>query len=1202
MESYTFIRIVGKGSYGEVNLVKHKTEAKQYVVKKLNLRTSSKRERRAAEQEAQLLSQLRHPNIVTYRESWEGEDCHLYIVMGFCEGGDLYHMLRQQKGELLPERQVVEWFVQIAMALQYLHEKHILHRDLKTQNIFLTKTNIIKVGDLGIARVLENQNDMASTLIGTPYYMSPELFSNKPYNYKSDVWALGCCVYEMATLKHAFNAKDMNSLVYRIVGGKLPQMPSKYNPQLGELIKSMLSKRPEERPDVKHILRQPYIKRQISIFLEATKEKTAKSKKKAPTSRPGSAAAPVLSANSKPERPPQPLLDPNKAEKMKEENQFRQHTPSSSTAAEPPTSPQRLAPKPRPTDDLNSTGASLATISNVDIDIPPAKERKHSRTRLLSPPGQRQSDVHANQTEETKPEKQDPVPFESHQRKQVVSVASSAGEEKRPLNGPVLEDSHPQHELRAAKDGILPSVEGQTNTADMEDRDDTIRLLQDAGSLIPTPEVKQSLDSTEKLLEPLFLLSYKSPQARTPSPSSSAGQRNKGRGQENRGDQANFKEVPPRPLPSPPRDAAMANVRKRSQGERAQKSKATASSCTSSSGDSAITVPKERPLSARERRRLKQSQEDFSYPVLPALRRASCGVTAERGQSHSQTVAVSRSASDLAIKTNTQYGGSSRRQSDEEDCGSSTSSTDRSEGDCKEGKSESGEMQDLVQLMTQTLRMDCRDAVCEPDGPGSTASPEFRLNRRYRDTLLLHGKAKDEQEEFHFNEFPSDSPSGPAKIRRAIEYLRTDVVKGLGVKLLDRVLDIMEEDDETARELRLREHMGEDKYQAYAVMVRQLKFFEEVAFRDLSVQCDAAEAPPPPPSSTRHSREQHEQRDASFPWRHHLHSDRKKMPPKRRADTSTALSGKKIKEEAETTESTLCSNKEALKAAATHNGKSAAHEQCHLSPESEFTNYEDEEEMTYYHEPRTDTLSLLMKIEKLQAELKYERHCRMMAEKELKECKEMNNLMAQMRESIFELRSVLDHTREEAEDIQIEVGDTVCVMDQGFSGMPENTAEDDKFTELPGGLKVQRNLYSRISETTDFKKYTSALLMLVFNRETLATHSLQGRKSSNSKEDFQKPPLPPEALTNIIEHVKIKFGIGYPRFKGVETTFYIRKEVCSSAVHQVRGALFHLCTGSPVQAGQFLRGLSQAQARGLPGSGAVLKKHQLRVPIGPVWI
>ncbi|XP_054584497.1 serine/threonine-protein kinase Nek4-like, partial [Eptesicus fuscus] len=242
---------------------------------KLNLRNASSRERRAAEQEAQLLSQLKHPNIITYKESWEGGDGLLYIVMGFCEGGDLYRKLKEQKGQLLPESQVVEWFVQIAMALQYLHEKHILHRDLKTQNVFLTRTNIIKVGDLGIARVLENHCDMASTLIGTPYYMSPELFSNKPYNYKSDVWALGCYAYEMATLKHAFNAKDMNSLVYRIIEGKLPPMPKDYSPELAELIRTMLSKRPEERPSVRSILRQPYIKRQI-YFLEATKAKTSK--------------------------------------------------------------------------------------------------------------------------------------------------------------------------------------------------------------------------------------------------------------------------------------------------------------------------------------------------------------------------------------------------------------------------------------------------------------------------------------------------------------------------------------------------------------------------------------------------------------------------------------------------------------------------------------------------------------------------------------------------------------------------------------------------------------------------------------------------------------------------------------------------------------------------------------------------------------
>ena len=78
-------------------------------------------------------------------------------------------------------------------------------------------------------RVLKSNNDMATTIIGTPYYMSPELFSNKPYNSKSDVWALGCCVYEMTTLKHAFNAKDMTSLVLKITRGKVKKTFSNYN-------------------------------------------------------------------------------------------------------------------------------------------------------------------------------------------------------------------------------------------------------------------------------------------------------------------------------------------------------------------------------------------------------------------------------------------------------------------------------------------------------------------------------------------------------------------------------------------------------------------------------------------------------------------------------------------------------------------------------------------------------------------------------------------------------------------------------------------------------------------------------------------------------------------------------------------------------------------------------------------------------------
>ncbi|KAI1890931.1 hypothetical protein AGOR_G00158670 [Albula goreensis] len=840
MDNYHFIRVVGKGSYGEVSLVRHNADSKQYVIKKLNLTTSSKRERRAAEQEAQLLSQLRHPNIVTYRESWEGDDRRLYIVMGFCEGGDLYQRLKQRKGEHLLERQVVEWFVQISMALQYLHEKHILHRDLKTQNIFLTKTNIIKVGDLGIAKVLENQNDMASTLIGTPYYMSPELLSNKPYNHKSDVWALGCCVYEMATLKHAFNAKDMNSLVYRIVEGKLPQMPSMYDPQLGELIKSMLSKKPEERPDVKHILRQSYIKRQIFMFLEATKEKTAKSRKKAPSSR-QSGSSTVASTNTKCERPPQSPSDHCTMGKPKEKKQTHHHK-QIRVITEPPVSPKESVPKAPAEDILNGTNAALATISNVKIDIQYQDEGQQRKMEMPIPLSN--SDNH--EAEDRKSQKDYPSPIELQGGALVSCVGSR--EEQRVSNGSVTHSGAPLSQLKPTDKGKW-AAGSELPPTNMDDKDDTVNLLQDVDmeNQNQGPELRESLDSTEKLLEPFVPVSLAELHSQDPVPpvpeqdvpklqpasSNSEPSLSHQHTQSHRdgplGDQSQVKMASPRPLPPPPGDAARADNRNKSRGHAAEAGSSAASSVCSSK-DSCVAASQDRPLTARERRRLRQSKEDPFQSGIPASSQLSHdGAALEKRQPDSQKAAVCPSASITAIKPKKEDGSSLEAPEDDE-----SGCSDHSEGDSKEMKNEGKEMQDLVQLMTQTLRMDLKDAACEPDGPesGPTPLPEFRLKRRYQDTLVLHGKAKEEQEDFHLSEIPSDLTSGHAKIRRAIERLRADVVRGLGVKLLDRVLDIMEEDDEDKRELHLREQMGEEKYEAYALMVRQLKFFEDVAFKE----------------------------------------------------------------------------------------------------------------------------------------------------------------------------------------------------------------------------------------------------------------------------------------------------------------------------------------------------------------------------------
>ncbi|XP_041638776.1 serine/threonine-protein kinase Nek4 isoform X2 [Cheilinus undulatus] len=901
MNNYIFIRVVGKGSYGEVNLVKHKTDRKQYVIKKLNLTTSSKRERRAAEQEAQLLSQLRHPNIVTYRESWEGDDCQLYIVMGFCEGGDLYHRLKQQKGELLPERQVVEWFVQIAMALQYLHERNILHRDLKTQNIFLTKTNIIKVGDLGIARVLENQNDMASTLIGTPYYMSPELFSNKPYNHKSDVWALGCCVYEMATLKHAFNAKDMNSLVYRIVEGKLPQMPSRYDPQLGELIKSMLCKRPEDRPDVKLILRQPYIKRQIAMFLEATKEKTAKSKKKAVGGgdcKGFSALSPVTASQPKLEKGPQ--HEPLAKVKKKEEKTRHHKLKNGITDCTPVLTP--LSPNPPSPNALKASIVSMATVSNINIDIQHREEdlvkRQAQGPQSVTSPCQTGNEpvsrsTHSDHKVRGKP---DPSPHLSLDNPPLKSVsgAGSKGKERRSaselfdilpkdkpnpgetfsvcakrLMSPVddkndtmelLKEAGMQDpELKVEKEPALNTPErrksdieniGMIVEVNTDDKNDTVALLKGAPTQDHTSDIQEILESTEKLLEPfhptLEPLQEESPlpdsrtvltsPGQTPlylsSESSVSKQHRGGDVRRTHGEQDMSKVAAPRPLPPPPVVSSAVEGRKRN--KRSTESKKAggdaASTLVNSCKDGFLPPPRDRPLSARERRRLRQSQETSFQPGVDVVRRASYDVTSTKDENYNNP--VSTSASDIFTETKGKDKLHEQR-SDEDECSSSTSSTERSEGDCRERKNESTDMQDLVHMMTQTLRMDIRDGTTGSENGrlGSTALPEFKLNRKYRDTLMLHGKSREEGENLSLGEIPAGSTSGPAKIRRAIENLRTDVVKGLGVKLLDRALEIMEEEDDTKRELCLRDQMGDEKYNTYAVMVRQLKFFEDIAFK-----------------------------------------------------------------------------------------------------------------------------------------------------------------------------------------------------------------------------------------------------------------------------------------------------------------------------------------------------------------------------------
>ncbi|XP_076770289.1 serine/threonine-protein kinase Nek1 isoform X4 [Arvicanthis niloticus] len=266
MEKYVRLQKIGEGSFGKAVLVKSTDDGRHYVIKEINISRMSDKERQESRREVAVLANMKHPNIVQYKESFE-ENGSLYIVMDYCEGGDLFKRINAQKGTLFQEDQILDWFVQICLALKHVHDRKILHRDIKSQNIFLTKDGTVQLGDFGIARVLNSTVELARTCIGTPYYLSPEICENKPYNNKSDIWALGCVLYELCTLKHAFEAGNMKNLVLKIISGSFPPVSLHYSYDLRSLLSQLFKRNPRDRPSVNSILEKGFLAKRIEKFL-----------------------------------------------------------------------------------------------------------------------------------------------------------------------------------------------------------------------------------------------------------------------------------------------------------------------------------------------------------------------------------------------------------------------------------------------------------------------------------------------------------------------------------------------------------------------------------------------------------------------------------------------------------------------------------------------------------------------------------------------------------------------------------------------------------------------------------------------------------------------------------------------------------------------------------------------------------------------
>ncbi|XP_060541871.1 serine/threonine-protein kinase Nek11-like [Pantherophis guttatus] len=216
--------------------------------------------------EAQLLSRLDHPAIVKFYTSFV-EGGSFCIITEYCEGQDLDFKIQEYKrsGKVFPESQIVKWFIQLLLGVNYLHERRILHRDLKAKNIFL-KNNLVKIGDFGVSRLLMGSCDLATTFIGTPFYMSPEALQHQGYDTKSDIWSLGCILYEMCCLNHTFTGHSFLSIVLKIVESKTPSLPDNFSRELDAVLHRMLNKNPSLRPSAAEILRTSYINDQLQIM------------------------------------------------------------------------------------------------------------------------------------------------------------------------------------------------------------------------------------------------------------------------------------------------------------------------------------------------------------------------------------------------------------------------------------------------------------------------------------------------------------------------------------------------------------------------------------------------------------------------------------------------------------------------------------------------------------------------------------------------------------------------------------------------------------------------------------------------------------------------------------------------------------------------------------------------------------------------
>ena len=274
MSDFKIEKVLGRGSFGSVYLVTRKQDNKIYALKTVILEKLSKKEQENSVNEVRILASVTHPNVIGYKEAfWNDKESSLNIVMEYADDGDLQTKIHKMKkeGGMFNENLIWSYSIQMIEGLKALHDKKIMHRDLKSANIFLVKDkHQCKLGDMNVSKVIKDKVLLTQT--GTPYYASPEVWNDEPYSYKSDLWSIGCVIYEICALRPPFHGKDLDELYINVCKGKIERISQVYSDDLWKMIKMLLQVDVNKRVDCDSFLNSKLIIKKKKELKEKNKD------------------------------------------------------------------------------------------------------------------------------------------------------------------------------------------------------------------------------------------------------------------------------------------------------------------------------------------------------------------------------------------------------------------------------------------------------------------------------------------------------------------------------------------------------------------------------------------------------------------------------------------------------------------------------------------------------------------------------------------------------------------------------------------------------------------------------------------------------------------------------------------------------------------------------------------------------------------